>query len=212
MSLKTLSLQRLSGNVEGNSKETSSFLDRVIDRQKTDIKNTFSGQSFPVSGRGNSEETSHSPDGGIDDAKGNFGEKFPKGILTRKPLLDNNIKHLDEKVSSFHGVGKNHGNREIRQQELGIEVWTNPHQQGTPEARRESLRLAMEANLHQAMADIQAGGYWKATLEVRMLEDAIDTTYIKVIAGQVVIQDFINLVTKWKDAGIRISRQGRDGA
>jgi len=202
MSLKTLSLQRLSGNVEGNSKETSSFLDRVIDRQKTDIKNTFSGQSFPVSGRRNSAETSHSP----------VGEKFPKSILARKPLLDKKIKCLDKKVSSFHGVGKNHGNRETRQQELGIEVWTNPHQQGTPEARRESLRLAMEANLHQAMADIQAGGYWKATLEVRMLEDAIDTTYIKVIAGQVVIQDFINLVTKWKDAGIRISRQGRDGA
>jgi len=93
-----------------------------------------------------------------------------------------------------------------------VEVWKNPHKQGTPKARRGSLRVAMEANLHQAMADVQASGRWKATPEVRKLEAAMDATYVKVIVGQSNLQDFISLVSQWKIAGIRATCQGRADA
>lgn len=128
-SLKALSLQRLLGNSQGNSKETKSFLTPVINRSKTDTRETFSDQSFPASKAGNYKETTQPPHEEMDDAKGKKEEKFPKSFLARKPLINNNIKYLDKKVSSFHGVGGNHGNRETGGLECPgnqIDVWDEP--------------------------------------------------------------------------------------
>ncbi|OPY13244.1 MAG: hypothetical protein A4E66_00848 [Syntrophus sp. PtaB.Bin001] len=93
-----------------------------------------------------------------------------------------------------------------------VDVWTNPHRQGTPEARRESLRMVMEANLHQAMSDIQAGRRWKVTPEVRELEEMIDRANLEILAGRGDIEDFILLVAQWKNAGTGTTGQRRDDA
>ncbi|OPY13318.1 MAG: hypothetical protein A4E66_00823 [Syntrophus sp. PtaB.Bin001] len=88
-----------------------------------------------------------------------------------------------------------------------VNVWTNPYSQGTPEARQESLRMVMESTLHRTLTDIQTGGYWKVTEGVRALEEAIDQVYLKILAGRGNIQEFINLVSQWREAGTH-SREG----
>ena len=92
-----------------------------------------------------------------------------------------------------------------------MKVWKDPHKQGTLAARRESLRLIMEESLQKAMDDIQAGGRWKATPEVRALEDEIDQTYVEILAGQDNLQDFISLIAQWKVAGSRQSECLEEG-
>ena len=92
---------------------------------------------------------------------------------------------------------------EVAPEETAIKklAGTGAHKQGTPEARRGSIGLMMEESLRKTISDIQAGGRWKATPEVRGVEAAIDATYIAVIAGQGNIQDFISLIAQWKVAG-----------
>lgn len=95
---------------------------------------------------------------------------------------------------------------EVAPEETAIEklAGTGAHKQGTPEACRGSIiGLMMEESLRKTISDIQAGGRWKATPEVRGLEAAIDETYIAVIAGQGNIQDFISLIAQWKVVGTR---------
>ncbi len=185
-SLKALSLLRLYGNSEGNSMETKSFHDRVINRQKTDPKETFSEHGFLVSATGNFEGTMQSPNGKIDDAEGNSGEKFPKSFLPRKPLLDNNNNKLSEKVSGFHGVAGNRGNQE------------------TADTLDEILR--------RAILEIDAGRIWNPTAQVRELETTIDQIYRDVLAGSKTVEDFKGEVLRWKLAGTRQPETKTDGS
>jgi len=130
---------------------------------------------------------------------------------TAKQLIEELKKSKAEVLSLLkHPAGK-------RQQPVSpgapqvMKVWKNPHKQGTPAARRESLRLIMEESLQKAMDDIQAGGRWKATPEVRALEDEIDQTYVKILAGQDNLQDFISLIAQWKVAGSQQSECREEG-
>jgi len=58
----------------------------------------------------------------------------------------------------------------------------------------------MDGILRQTINDIDAGRVWQVTPEVRAIEDAIDQTYVEVLAGTKSIEDFEAIVVKWKNA------------
>jgi len=143
MSLKAVSLLRLSGNSEGNPKETSGFPTPVINRSKTDIRETFSKHAIPVSKAGNYTATS------------------------------------------------------------GGDV--------TEIARSVNAVATMDDILRKAVQDIQAGGKWKATPEVREIESTVDRLYQEVSAGRKTIEDFKTVCLRWKRAGTQESEPEPDG-
>jgi len=59
----------------------------------------------------------------------------------------------------------------------------------------------MDETLRQTITDIEAGRMWQVTPEVREIEDAIDQTYVEVLAGAKSIEDFEAIVVTWKIAG-----------
>lgn len=59
----------------------------------------------------------------------------------------------------------------------------------------------MEGIIRQSIKEIEAGGKWKATAEVRKIEDRIDRAYQDVLAGKETIEAFRALCLEWKQTG-----------
>ena len=59
----------------------------------------------------------------------------------------------------------------------------------------------MEEILRQVVRDIEAGGKWKATTDVRKIEDRIDQAYQNVLAGKETVDTFRALCLEWQQAG-----------
>jgi len=64
-----------------------------------------------------------------------------------------------------------------------------------------SLADTMDEILRQTINEIQAGGTWKTTLEVREIEDIIDRIYREVLSGTKAIEAFKAVCLQWKSAG-----------
>lgn len=64
-----------------------------------------------------------------------------------------------------------------------------------------NLADTMDEILQQTVRDIQAGGSWKATPQVREIESASERIYREVIAGSKTIEAFRNICLQWKNAG-----------
>jgi len=123
-SLKTLSLLRLHGNSEGNSKETSSFLTPVINRSKNDTRETFSEQSYRVSREGKRTETSDgnlirkvppvNPAGSIADdwpePMAGLVRWFENADLPQKPFSPSGYEHILRPATYYEAL-----RRDIRQ-------------------------------------------------------------------------------------------------
>jgi len=100
-------------------------------------------------------------------------------------------------------------------------LYRNPFPQGSPEAREEALRImrkaaeesekvcpvtladTMDKILRQTINDIQIGGRWKTTPEVRGIESAIDRIYQEILYGSKTIGDFRDVCRQWKGAGTK---------
>jgi len=97
-------------------------------------------------------------------------------------------------------------------------LYRNPFPQGSPEARAESLRIMGEATdvegsrpvsladtldkiLQQTIDDIQVGGNWKTTGEVREIESQLDKIYREVLTGARTIEAFQSICWQWRNAG-----------
>ena len=57
--------------------------------------------------------------------------------------------------------------------------------------------------LLQTTREIEAGGRWQATPEVREVETDINRTFAAVIAGERTVEDFRAVCRRWKEAGTR---------
>jgi hypothetical protein len=57
--------------------------------------------------------------------------------------------------------------------------------------------------LLQTAREIEAGGRWQATSEVREVEMDINRTFAAVIAGERTVEDFRAVCRRWKEAGTR---------
>ena len=82
---------------------------------------------------------------------------------------------------------------EAKQNGLNIRAWILaglPDRAGT-----------LEGILRQSIKEIEAGGKWKATAEVRKIEDRIDRVYLDVLDGKETIEAFRALCLEWKNAG-----------
>jgi hypothetical protein len=65
------------------------------------------------------------------------------------------------------------------------------------------LRDFIYGILLQTTREIEAGGRWRATPEVREAETEINRTFAEVITGEKTVEDFRAVCRRWKEAGIR---------
>jgi hypothetical protein len=72
------------------------------------------------------------------------------------------------------------------------------------EGRRKSLEMVADAILEQAVIDINRGGVWQSTPDVRALEDEINRLDRLLMEGLSTIQAFKEIVDKWRHAGTQI--------
>jgi len=70
------------------------------------------------------------------------------------------------------------------------------------EGRRESLAAVADAILSQAVSDIQYGGIWQRTPDVKILEDEINRLHRLLVEGMTSLNTFRQTVEQWKATGI----------
>jgi hypothetical protein len=83
---------------------------------------------------------------------------------------------------------------------LAEAVWVNPHKQGTPEARRESLIQCMEATwiaIFNRVKAIWPQGFL-STPEIRAAEIEIERVQVLVFSGKSKIADFRKTAEVWE--------------
>jgi hypothetical protein len=61
------------------------------------------------------------------------------------------------------------------------------------------------AILRHTVIEIQNGGRWQATPEVREAETDINRTFAEAVAGKRTVEDFRAVCRRWKEAGTRQS-------
>ena len=74
------------------------------------------------------------------------------------------------------------------------------------EGRRKTLEMVADAILVQAVIDIDHGGIWQSTPDVKALEDEINRLYWLLMEGLSTIQIFIDIVNHWKATGTQITK------
>jgi hypothetical protein len=72
------------------------------------------------------------------------------------------------------------------------------------DGRRETLEVVADAILSQAVRDIQAGGIWQSTPEIKVLEDEINRFHRLLMEGMTSLQTFRQAVERWKMTGTQI--------
>lgn len=72
------------------------------------------------------------------------------------------------------------------------------------EGRRESLAAVADAILLQTVSDIQDGGIWQSTPDIKVLEDEINRLHRLFIEGMTSLQAFRQAVECWKATGTQI--------
>jgi fido (protein-threonine AMPylation protein) len=75
-----------------------------------------------------------------------------------------------------------------------------------PEGRRKSLEMIADAILEQTVIDINYGGIWQSTPNVKALEDEINRLYQLLMEGLSTIQAFREIVNQWKATGTQTTK------
>jgi hypothetical protein len=72
------------------------------------------------------------------------------------------------------------------------------------EGRRQTLEAVANSILEQAVIDIDCGGVWQSTPDVKVLEDEINRLYRLLMEGLSAIQTFRDVVNQWQATGTQI--------
>lgn len=75
-----------------------------------------------------------------------------------------------------------------------------------PEGRRKTLGAVADAILEQTVIDINHGGIWQSTTNVKALEDEINRLYRLLMEGLSTIQAFREIVNQWKATGTQATK------
>ncbi|MEN6373549.1 MAG: hypothetical protein ABFD75_02050 [Smithella sp.] len=70
----------------------------------------------------------------------------------------------------------------------------------------EPLHIVADAILRQTVIDIDYGGVWKSTPDVKALEDEINRLYRLLMDGLTTLTAFRETVDQWKTAGTKITK------
>jgi anti-sigma28 factor (negative regulator of flagellin synthesis) len=89
--------------------------------------------------------------------------------------------------------------------ELQGVIWRNPHPEGTPEARRESMMQVINAtwqDVYKRVSDAyeEKQTQFKATKHIRMLERRIETLQQAILNGEAKLSDFSIAAHEWQRA------------
>jgi len=74
------------------------------------------------------------------------------------------------------------------------------------EGRRKTSEMVANAVLEQAIIDIDHGGIWQSSPNVKVLEDEINRLYRLLLEGLSTLAAFSEIVEHWKATGTKITK------
>jgi hypothetical protein len=123
-----------------------------------------------------------------------------------RQLIDELRKYKSEAVNILKTVRNVTPQTIVEPKVIVSAIWTNPHKQGTPEARLESLFHCMEATWVTAFDRIAA--IWPqgflSTPEIHTAEIEIERIQTLVLSGKAKLSDFRQAIATWE----RMVKQG----
>jgi hypothetical protein len=75
-----------------------------------------------------------------------------------------------------------------------------------PEGRRKTLGMVADEILKQAVIDIDHGGIWQSTPDVKALEDGINRLHRLLMDGLTTLEAFREIVEQWQATGAQITK------
>jgi hypothetical protein len=139
-----------------------------------------------------------------------------KGIIQKGEVIeitDTMFLKLYGKVERIYsekndGLIRVHSNPTTGEPETGREMMIRERLelQTAPPTRKQTMGMVADAILQKTVADIQIGGTWQVTPDVRLLEDQIDVVCRSLEEGISSLQAFRETVERWRIAGTSATR------